>query len=535
VDATSRELAPQPATPVDPAGITGDLGTTQRASWRARFSRATPESVRETLDEDAKLRLRLQRRSQHNVRRQLERAVVRVSVLVVVDLAAFTGMRTLLRSVRDAGMLGPFVARTVSTLLPRGALSGWQFAAALMVGLVVTGNYGQGDRRRSAARLFLGAALAVALPLWIEIWTRSLPAVLIEYVLTTTLVWAGLVGERFTIDRLVALIRPPEQDALRSLFVGPASECRRAVTSPVFSSGRYYNTLGFVDTGWPAARDAVGCRADLGRLIHDKYAEAIVICGYLDDWLFQEVVDVSLSAGCELVSVPRTQNILGLRPAFLRRDGEPLVVLTAPALKGQQFFVKRAVDVASSFLALLVLSPLLLLIGAAIKLDSRGPVLFRQQRVGLGGRTFGVLKFRTMFEGADGAKQALAHMNHTGDPRLFKIPNDPRVTRVGRRLRRWSLDELPQLWNVLVGDMSLVGPRPFFAEDLAAYESHHFARLGAKPGITGLWQVSGRSAITDFEEVVRLDREYIETWSLWLDLKITLKTLPAVLRRSGAY
>jgi len=176
-----------------------------------------------------------------------------------------------------------------------------------------------------------------------------------------------------------------------------------------------------------------------------------------------------------------------------------------------------------------------MLIGASIKIDSNGPVFFRQKRVGLGGRTFGVLKFRTMCQGADGAKLSLAHMNHTGDPRLFKIPDDPRVTRVGRWLRRWSLDELPQLWNVMVGEMSLVGPRPFFPADLAAYESHHFDRLGAKPGITGLWQVSGRSTITDFEEVVRLDRDYINRWSLWMDLEIMLRTVPAVLRRSGAF
>src|SRR5690606_3934526 len=122
-------------------------------------------------------------------------------------------------------------------------------------------------------------------------------------------------------------------------------------------------------------------------------------------------------------------------------------------------------------------------------------------------------------------KDELSHLNSSGDPRLFKIPDDPRVTRFGGWLRRWSLDELPQLWNVLEGDMSLVGPRPFFERDLADYEDHHFLRLGAKPGITGLWQVSGRSAIVVFEEVVQLDREYIEQWSPWLDIRILLRTI----------
>ena len=152
----------------------------------------------------------------------------------------------------------------------------------------------------------------------------------------------------------------------------------------------------------------------------------------------------------------------------------------------------------------------------------------------MGGRRFRMLKFRTMRNGADAEKKALAHLNHTGDPRLFKIPNDPRVTNLGRRLRRWSLDELPQLWNVLVGDMSLVGPRPFFESDLETYEDDHFLRLGAKPGITGLWQVSGRSGIVDFEHVVALDTEYVRNWSLLLDLKILLRTVPAVLGRRGA-
>jgi lipopolysaccharide/colanic/teichoic acid biosynthesis glycosyltransferase len=146
-----------------------------------------------------------------------------------------------------------------------------------------------------------------------------------------------------------------------------------------------------------------------------------------------------------------------------------------------------------------------------------------------------MLKFRTMRAGADAEKRKLAHLNHTGDSRLFKIPNDPRVTRLGAWLRLWSLDELPQLWNVLTGDMSLVGPRPFFESDLEDYEDHHFRRLGAKPGITGNWQVHGRSDVVDFEEVVRLDRDYIEQWSLWLDIRILLATLPVVARRTGAY
>jgi lipopolysaccharide/colanic/teichoic acid biosynthesis glycosyltransferase len=170
-----------------------------------------------------------------------------------------------------------------------------------------------------------------------------------------------------------------------------------------------------------------------------------------------------------------------------------------------------------------------------VRLDSPGPVLFEQTRVGLRGKTFRLLKFRTMYEGAEIDQPSIAHLNVTDDSRLFKIVDDPRVTRLGTVLRRWSLDELPQLVNILMGEMSLVGPRPFFESDLDDYEAHHFRRLAMKPGLTGLWQVSGRSDIVDFEEVVRLDRAYIEGWSLALDFRILALTIPTVVRRKGAY
>jgi len=186
-------------------------------------------------------------------------------------------------------------------------------------------------------------------------------------------------------------------------------------------------------------------------------------------------------------------------------------------------------------LGLVFLAPMLAAIAIIVKLDSPGPVLFAQKRVGLGGRAFRMLKFRTMRDGADSEQAGVASLNRSEDSRLFKIADDPRVTRVGRVMRRWSVDELPQLANVLRGDMSLVGPRPFFESDLDDYEAHHFRRLAVPPGLTGLWQVSGRSDIVDFEEVVRLDRYYIEHWSLALDFRILARTLPTVVSRKGAY
>jgi len=389
--------------------------------------------------------------------------------------------------------------------------------------------------RGDAGRLFIACALATALPLWMTIWTRGLQPVTVQYAITTVLVWAGLVTERRAIDRIVARFFPMYRNAAPTLFVGTAEACRDAIASPGFSLGGECRSVGFVDVHAPPAPDALGHAVDFRKLLDRTGAEVVVVAGYLPDNRFREVVDASLEAQAQLLSVPRSIAIAGVQPHLVWRRGQPLIELTAPSLKVRHFPVKRVIDILGSVVGLVLAGPLMLGIAIAIKMDSRGSVLFAQERVGLGGRRFQVLKFRTMRNGADAEKQRVAHLNHTGDPRLFKIPNDPRVTRLGRCLRRWSLDELPQLWNVLVGDMSLIGPRPFFEEDLGAYEDHHFRRLGAKPGITWLWQVKGRSAVVDFEEVVRFDREYIERWSLALDSQILALTIPAVLRRTGAY
>ena len=206
-----------------------------------------------------------------------------------------------------------------------------------------------------------------------------------------------------------------------------------------------------------------------------------------------------------------------------------------PNFSARQHALKRLLDLSLSILALVLFSPLLAFISILVRLNSQGPVFFRQERVGLGGKRFMMLKFRTMRLGVEDEKESLAYPDHTGDPRLFKIPDDPRVTRVGAFLRRWSLDELPQFVNVFRGDMSFVGPRPAFPQDLEQYQEHHLLRLAARPGITGLWQVRGRRDISHFEEVVALDREYIDSWTFWLDLKILAATLPSVFRHGGAY
>ncbi|MEO8621860.1 MAG: sugar transferase [bacterium] len=196
---------------------------------------------------------------------------------------------------------------------------------------------------------------------------------------------------------------------------------------------------------------------------------------------------------------------------------------------------KRTFDIVGALIGIALFAPVVAVLALLVKLDSPGPMFFSHTRLGIGAKRFRMYKLRTMRDGADGEKASVAHLNASDDSRLFKIRSDPRVTRFGRTIRRWSLDEIPQFYNVLVGDMSLVGPRPFFEEDLSNYEPHHFTRLAVRPGLTGLWQVSGRSDIMNFEEVVRLDREYIDTWSFALDLRILGRTIPAVVNRYGAY
>ena len=195
---------------------------------------------------------------------------------------------------------------------------------------------------------------------------------------------------------------------------------------------------------------------------------------------------------------------------------------------------KRVFDVVVAIIALFLLLPLFLIIAALSRLERHGPVLFRQLRMGARDKPFYVYKFRTMVSDADEQKASLAHMNkharNGGDPRMFKIPNDPRMTRLGRFLRRYSLDELPQLVNVLRGEMTLVGPRPLILEEDRYVPQWARRRLDLKPGITGLWQVLGNSQIS-FEEMVRLDYEYVATWSMWRDFQLMLKTLPVVAGR----
>src|SRR5215207_8881705 len=246
-----------------------------------------------------------------------------------------------------------------------------------------------------------------------------------------------------------------------------------------------------------------------------------------------ELVDQCHRRGVTVRIAPSTMEILVHRAEFVPGASVPLFELRPPVFDGFDYVLKRSFDFVVSLLLLIVLSPLLALIAAAVAVSSRGPVLYRSMRPGIGGESFACLKFRTMRSGADQAQADLESLNEATGA-LFKIRHDPRLTTVGRLLRRFSLDELPQLLNVLAGNMSLVGPRPLPQRDFDQLEDWHKKRYLVLPGMTGLWQVSGRSEL-DFDDLVRLDFLYLERWSVGLDLTILLKTIPAVFTRRGAF
>jgi lipopolysaccharide/colanic/teichoic acid biosynthesis glycosyltransferase len=279
----------------------------------------------------------------------------------------------------------------------------------------------------------------------------------------------------------------------------------------------------------------VGQIDNIGPALSAASAQGLIIIANLPFTKLERVVSHCFRLGATVSVLPATLKALSGTQLELRQSAIGSFLRLRPVrLDIPQLAVKRAMDLSLTFLGLAVIWPVFPLVALAIKLDSRGPVFFRQVRAGVGGRPFEIVKFRTMRVGADKEKESLQHLNEYPDERLFKIKVDPRVTRLGRFLRQSSLDELPQLWNVLNGDMSLVGPRPCVPEELKHYCAHDLTRLFVVPGVTGPWQVGGRNEILDFNQVVRLERDYIQNWSILKDLEILARTVPAVFRR-GAY
>jgi exopolysaccharide biosynthesis polyprenyl glycosylphosphotransferase len=302
-----------------------------------------------------------------------------------------------------------------------------------------------------------------------------------------------------------------------------------------------YHLLGFVDNqwkgleqfksnGWKLLTDLNGFQELLKREVIDEVVISLPVKSYYDK--IDTIIKICEEQGIIIRFLSDLFDLEIAKSYIDHLDGIPVLTFHSAPVDQWRLLAKRGIDVALSSILLTLLLPFFLVVALLIKIDSRGPVFFIQERVGLNKRRFKLVKFRTMVENAEKFIEEVEKFNEVPGP-VFKIKNDPRLTRVGRWLRKTSIDELPQLINVLKGEMSLVGPRPPIPSEVEQYEGEDRRRLSMKPGITCLWQSKGRSNIP-FEEWMELDKEYIDNWSLWLDLKILAKTIPAIIRGSGA-
>ncbi|GBC76760.1 UDP-glucose:undecaprenyl-phosphate glucose-1-phosphate transferase [bacterium HR08] len=372
----------------------------------------------------------------------------------------------------------------------------------------------------------------------------------------------AVLGVRGIVRRAQILARRRGHNLIPAVIVGEGELADLCLAEMRAKPQLGYHIVGVLSTAPRAERTSaspppcLGHVEDLPEIVRRFRIERVFITDpkMNPDVLFETVLRCWRTSRVAFSLVPNLLSCLPSKTELEQIGTLPMIRLFQDPLRGPNRHLKRAFDVILSLLALILLSPLLLLIAVLIKLDSRGPILFRQERVGMDGRLFTLYKFRTMRADADewphrelmarairGSLRAVSaepspcrsNARHPKQdaPRILygKVPNDRRITRVGRWLRRWSLDELPQLFNVLKGEMSVVGPRPPIPYEVEHYSSWHRKRLDVKPGITGLWQVSGRNRLP-FERMVELDLYYIEHWSLWLDVKILLRTLPAILR-----
>lgn len=344
-----------------------------------------------------------------------------------------------------------------------------------------------------------------------------------------------IISARFVYDRASERIEDAFGHERRSVIVGTNSQIEAVADALTRAPVVRSKPVGFISLE-PRAENGLKNLGSIDEIEDhfDEIDEVIIADPYFPQDRAVVLVDRCHRHGVALRVAPTTMEILFADAAeFVPGETLPLFELKAPVFEGAAFVSKRVFDIVVSALLLLLISPILIAVALAVKLTSRGPLFFLSPRPGLGGESFNCIKFRTMVTDADSMQEELEEFNEA-DGAIFKIREDPRLTRPGSFLRRWSLDELPQLVNVLKGDMSLVGPRPLPQRDYDRLDEWHKKRYLVLPGLTGLWQVSGRSEL-EFDDLVRLDFLYIERWSVFLDVVIMLRTIPAVLRKRGAY
>lgn len=334
-------------------------------------------------------------------------------------------------------------------------------------------------------------------------------------------------------------VKKQESAFHRILIVGMDPESRRFARHIGNFPELGYKVVGFLteeleeEDETEALPDVMGNINEIEKIVRDNPIDEVVVFSVRKFWKTMDLIAaVCEDMGIRLTIVPQWPNLRISQVSFLKLGGTPLLSFVTHSKENWVVFIKRMTDFFLSFMALILFFPLLIAIAILIKWDSKGPVFFNQRRCGLNGREFSLIKFRSMIQGAEKMQEQLKDLNEMAGP-VFKITHDPRVTRIGSWLRRTSLDELPQLLNVLKGDISLVGPRPPLPQEVALYERWQRRRLSVKPGITCIWQISGRNNI-NFDEWMKLDLHYIDHWSLSLDMKILIRTVPAVLSGHGA-
>jgi exopolysaccharide biosynthesis polyprenyl glycosylphosphotransferase len=417
-----------------------------------------------------------------------------------------------------------------------GAAEWLKFAAPITVLVFAqAGLYRPRERRPGWGRLVASLIVVALIVLAFGIGT--------DYDFTTSgLIPTAVVTSALTIGLFRAAYESVSLEVLRAagirrrvVLVGEGESLDRLRSSlAAVRGGLAYEFVGAVATERAPGHHRLGSPAELAAVLEDVRPDEVILSeADFDERTVLEVVEQAHRQGIKVRLAPDTTELLVQRGEYVPGQGTPLFELRPPVLTGWDWALKRAFDIGVSVLVGVLLLPLWLLIALAVKLDSRGPVFFVDRRIGVGEREFGMLKFRTMVADAPALQRELEAVNEA-EGALFKIRDDPRVTRVGRVLRRLSLDEIPQLANVLKGEMSLVGPRPLPLRDHALLEDWHRARYAVLPGMTGLWQISGRSGLT-FDDLVRLDFTYLENWSIWLDITIIARTVPAVLMGRGAY
>lgn len=389
---------------------------------------------------------------------------------------------------------------------------------------------------RVARFVGLGMAMLIALSFLLKLSFLSRTFV----ILLVPVQFAFLMTGRFLLMQVLALFRGHHVDGHRVVIVGRDAGAMMLSKALLKESPWNIRILGHLTVddqlSVTEAPKSLGHVEDLPDLLDRMPVDEVV---FASSHLEQARLAVALEA-CDVRGV---DILLPLPPAVpshgkvevAQLDGVryPLLGLRRTPTGELRVVAKRIMDLLVGGTMLLFAAPVMIFTALAIKIESRGPVLFRQTRVGKHGRKFTMYKFRSMVVDAEAKKKELMHLNEMSGP-VFKISRDPRITRVGGFIRKTSIDELPQLFNIVFGSMSLVGPRPPLPSEVEQYKAWQRRRLSVKPGLTGLWQVSGRSALTNFDDWLKLDLRYIDDWSLWLDLKIILRTVPAVLRRAGA-